>query len=39
MAEVRDRGLIAARHLEGDIWDVRVDSARIISKSRYRPWY
>lgn len=30
MAEVRDRGLIAARHLEGDIWEVRIDGDRVI---------
>jgi hypothetical protein len=30
MAEVRDRGLAAARHLEGDIWEVRVDGDRVI---------
>jgi phage-related protein len=30
MAEVRDRGLRAARHLDGDIWEVRVDGDRVI---------
>lgn len=30
MEEVRDRGLRAARHLEGDIWEVRVDGYRVI---------
>ena len=30
MAEVRDRGLVAARHLEDDIWEVRVDGDRVI---------
>ncbi len=30
MAEVREHGLIAARHLEGDIWEVRVDGDRVI---------
>jgi phage-related protein len=30
MADVRDRGLIAARHLEDDIWEVRVDGDRVI---------
>ena len=30
MADVRDRGLTAARHLEGDIWEVRVDGDRVI---------
>jgi phage-related protein len=30
MEEVRDRGLQAARHLDGDIWEVRVDGDRVI---------
>lgn len=30
MGEVRDRGLTAARHLDGDIWEVRVDGDRVI---------
>jgi phage-related protein len=30
MAEVRDRGLVAARHLDGEIWEVRVDGDRVI---------
>jgi phage-related protein len=30
MAEVRGRGLVAARHLQGDIWEVRVDGDRVI---------
>jgi phage-related protein len=30
MAEVRVRGLRAARHLDGDIWEVRVDGDRVI---------
>ncbi len=30
MEEVRDRGLRAARHLEGDIWEVRVGGDRVI---------
>jgi hypothetical protein len=30
MAEVRNRGLIAARRLEGDIWEVRIDGDRVI---------
>lgn len=30
MEEVRDRGLRAARHLEDDIWEVRVDGDRVI---------
>lgn len=28
MAEVRDRGARAARHLDGDIWEVRADGDR-----------
>ena len=30
MEEVRDRGLRASRHLDGDIWEVRVDGDRVI---------
>jgi phage-related protein len=30
MEEVRDHGLRAARHLDGDIWEVRVDGDRVI---------
>lgn len=30
MADVRDRGLRAARHLDGEIWEVRVDGERVI---------
>lgn len=30
MAEVRERGLRAARHLEGEIWEVRADGERVI---------
>jgi len=30
MRDVRDRGLSAARHLDGDIWEVRVDGDRVI---------
>jgi phage-related protein len=30
MADVRKRGLSAARHLEGDIWEVRIDGDRVI---------
>jgi phage-related protein len=30
MEEVRDLGLRAARHLDGDIWEVRVDGDRVI---------
>jgi phage-related protein len=30
MQEVCDQGLRAARHLDGDIWEVRVDGERVI---------
>jgi phage-related protein len=30
MLEVRERGLKAARRLDGDIWEVRVDGDRVI---------
>jgi phage-related protein len=30
MEEVRERGLQAARHLDGDIWEVRVSGDRVI---------
>jgi phage-related protein len=30
MEDVRHRGLRAARHLDGDIWEVRVDGDRVI---------
>ena len=30
MADVRDRGLRAARHLDGEIWEVRADGDRVI---------
>lgn len=30
MKEVRDLGTEAARHLEGDIWEVRADGERVI---------
>jgi phage-related protein len=30
MSEVRDKGLMAARHLDGDIWEVRVDGYRVV---------
>ena len=30
MQEVRTQGLVAARHLEDDIWEVRVDGDRVI---------
>jgi phage-related protein len=30
MEDIRHRGLRAARHLDGDIWEVRVDGNRVI---------
>lgn len=30
MSDVRERGLEAARHLRGDIWEVRVSGERVI---------
>jgi phage-related protein len=30
MQDVRDRGLHAARHLDGEIWELRVDGDRVI---------
>ena len=30
MSEVRDRGLSAARHVSGDLYEVRVDGNRVI---------
>src|ERR1039458_3523709 len=30
MQDVRDQGLRAARHLDGEIWEVRVDGDRVI---------
>jgi phage-related protein len=30
MQQVRDEGLRAARHLDGDVWEVRVDGDRVI---------
>jgi phage-related protein len=30
MADVRDRGVSAARHLEGDVYEVRADGERVI---------
>jgi phage-related protein len=30
MADVRDRGLRAARHRDGEIWEVRADGDRVI---------
>lgn len=33
MAEVREKGLEAARHLEGELWEVRVDGDRVIYRT------
>jgi len=30
MSDVRDRGLVAARHLDGDIYEVRADGDHVI---------
>jgi phage-related protein len=30
MEDVRDRGLRSARHLDGDIWEVRADGNRVV---------
>jgi hypothetical protein len=36
MTEVRDRGLAAARHLAGEIWEVRAEGrGMLISEKRY----
>lgn len=37
MREVRDEGLTAARHLEGEIWEVRVDGLRAIYRILFAP--
>jgi len=37
MQEVRDRGLSAARHLQGDIWEARVDGDRVIYRILFAP--
>lgn len=37
MAEVRDLGLVAARHLDGDIWEVRIDGDRVIYRILFAP--
>lgn len=37
MQEVRERGLEAARHLDGDIWEVRVDGDRVIFRILFAP--
>ena len=37
MQYVRDRGLLAARHLDGDIWEVRVDGDRVIYRILFAP--
>jgi phage-related protein len=37
MQDVRDQGLLAARHLDGDIWEVRVDGDRVIYRVLFAP--
>lgn len=37
MADVRERGLRAARHLGGEIWEVRVDGDRVIYRVLFAP--
>lgn len=37
MREVRDEGLAAARHLDGEIWEVRVDGLRVIYRILFAP--
>jgi phage-related protein len=37
MQDVRDRGLEAARHLDGEIWEVRVDGDRVIYRILFAP--
>lgn len=37
MAEVRDLGLVAARHLDGDVWEVRIDGDRVIYRILFAP--
>ena len=37
MRDVRDRGLEAARHLEGDIWEVRAEGDRVIYRVLFAP--
>jgi len=37
MPEVRDKGLRAARHLEGDIYEVRADGVGVIYRVLFAP--
>jgi phage-related protein len=37
MQDVRDQGLRAARHLDGEIWEVRVDGDRVIYRIMFAP--
>lgn len=37
MADARERGLEAARHLDGDIWEVRADGDRVIYRVLFAP--
>ena len=37
MQDVRDQGLRAARHLDGEIWEVRVDGDRVIYRILFAP--
>jgi phage-related protein len=37
MQDVRDHGLRAARHLDGEIWEVRVDGDRVIYRILFAP--
>jgi phage-related protein len=37
MKEVRTAGLAAARHLEGDIWEVRAAGDRVIYRILFAP--
>lgn len=37
MREVRDEGLTAARHLEDEIWEVRVDGLQVIYRILFAP--
>lgn len=37
MAEVRERGLRAARHLADAIWEVRIDGDRVIYRVLFAP--
>ena len=37
MRDVRDRGLAAARHLQDEIWEVRVDVGQVIYRILFAP--